>query len=105
MKKSKATRTLAGKLRAIRLWKDLSQSDILRLVYPEADESHRALVSQWENARREPPRQALIRYKQIAGVSFDELLIDENDLPEDINRYAYKYDGDVRKKRRPKTEL
>ena len=56
MRKSKATKTLARKLRDIRLWKGLSQGEILRIVLPEAEATHRALVSQWENAKREPSR-------------------------------------------------
>ncbi len=96
MRKSKATITLANKLRAIRLWKDLSQGEIIRIVLPEAEAPHRALVSQWEHAKREPPRQALIRYRQLAGITFEELLIDERELPEHIQIYADKYQGDIR---------
>ena len=99
MRKPKATKTLARKLRAIRLWKGLSQGKILRIVLPEAEAAHRALISQWENAKREPSRQALIRYKQFAGITFEELLLDEMDLPAHIQRFAYSYDGDIRKKR------
>lgn len=105
MRKQRATKPLAQKLRTIRLYKNLSQGAILTLVYPEADHSQRALVSQWENAKREPSRQVLIRYKQLAGISFEELLIDENKLPADIARFIQEYQGDIRKKLQSNSEL
>ena len=105
MRKKQATQTLADKLRAIRLWKGLSQRDVLNIVMPEAEPAHRALVSQWEHAKREPSRQVLIRYRHLAGITFDELLIDDLELPEHIQRHAGKYRGDIRNKRNPKTKL
>ncbi len=80
----RATTALAEKLRTIRLWKQLSQTEILRIVIPDADPAHRALVSQWENQIREPSRRTLIRYARFAEISLEELLVDERELPERI---------------------
>lgn len=102
MRKTKTTadlKPLAEKLRAIRLIRDMSQTDIFALVYPKADETHRAMVSQWENALREPDRKVLIRYARIAGISLEELLVDEIALPLHITGGYDKRRGDIRKKR------
>lgn len=92
-------KTLAAKLRAIRFSKNMSQTDVITLVYPEVDETQRSLISQWENAAREPGRQILIRYARLADISLEELLIDEIALPSHVTGAAGGYTGDIRKKR------
>lgn len=90
---------LARKLRAIRFWKDMSQEDILINVYPEANDEHRALVSQWENARREPLRHVLIRYARLADTTLEQIMIDDVPLPAHITRDFERFGGDIRRKR------
>lgn len=99
MRRSRATVPLAKKLCAIRLWKDLTQGEILKIVYPETDENYRAYVSQWENATREPRREILVRYARLADIELERLLRDDLDLPPPITDGTDRYDGDIRRKR------
>lgn len=92
-------RPLAKKLHAIRFWKDLTQAEMLPVIYPKANRSHRALISQWELAMREPLRHILIRYARLADISLEEIMIDEVPLPAHITRDFKRFGGDIRKKR------
>lgn len=103
-KTAESLKTLAEKLCRIRSWKQMSQSDIISVVYPEVDESQRSLVSQWENANREPGRQILIRYARLARISLDQLLIDEIDLPAHIAGDRRHPNGGFRKDTDTKSE-
>lgn len=81
MRKVRPTNVLARKLRAIRLRKGLSQTEMFAVAFPEAEVNNRAMVSQWEKGIREPFRQVLIRYARFAGVTLDELFDDSIPLP------------------------
>lgn len=51
---------------------------------PGSDASNRARVSQWEHGKREPSREALVRYSRVGGVTLEALLDDELELPAHI---------------------
>lgn len=73
---------LAEKLRRIRIGLDLSQTQMVKklnytkgsLVAPE--------ISDFENDKREPPLPLLLRYARVSGVTVEEIIDDEMDLPE-----------------------
>ena len=79
---------LGQKLRAIRLWMNLSQAEMLRLVAPEKNKHHRALISQYETGRNEPSLAVLNRYAGCAGVSIETLGDDEMELPREIKKWS-----------------
>lgn len=81
MRKRTVTIILGKKLRHIRLWKGITQTEMLQLVMPDGIEGHRARVSQWEKGLRQPPIDAQIIYAQIAGIPLENLLIEEQNLP------------------------
>lgn len=99
MRKPRATAALAKKLLSIRLWKGMSQSEILREVFPDAAANLRSTVSQWERTCREPSRQTLIRYARLARISLEELLIDDRSLPAHIIEASEGFESDIRVKR------
>lgn len=98
MRRSSVTKTLSDKLRSIRYWKQMSQSEILSIVFPDADPDMRSMVSLWEKGKREPRRQILIRYARLAEVSLEDLLIDERKLPSHISGYGSLSKHSYRKK-------
>ena len=75
----------------------MSQSEILRLVHPDADQTQRTLVSQWERAAREPLRHVLIRYARLASVSLDAVFLDECELPRHITETVVGENGNAEK--------
>ncbi len=99
MREPNDTEILGAKLCAIRLWKGMSQSEILRFVYPEKNEAFRALISQYESGRNTPPLRVLLRYARLAKISTDIFCDDESDLPAHITENIEQYDGDIRRKR------
>ena len=99
MRRSSITPVLSKKLRDIRRWKQLSQTEILSYVFPDADPDMRALVSQWEKSNREPRRQILIRYAALADISLEDLLVDERELPSHITENGYPHKSNYRKKK------
>jgi transcriptional regulator with XRE-family HTH domain len=71
---------LAGKLLQIREALGLSQTEMLyRLGVEDLITYHQ--ISRFETGTREPPYIVLLRYARVAGVSTDELIDDELDLP------------------------
>jgi transcriptional regulator with XRE-family HTH domain len=86
MREQKKTIVLGKKLLAIRLWRGLSQTQILHRVFPRANSNseQRAMVSQWEHGEREPSRETLINYAGFAGITLEELMIDSKLLPPHI---------------------
>lgn len=99
MRRSSITPVLSKKLRDIRRWKQLSQTEILSYVFPDADPDMRALVSQWEKSNREPRRQILIRYAALADISLEDLLVDERELPSHITENGDPHKSNYRKKK------
>jgi transcriptional regulator with XRE-family HTH domain len=81
MRKRKVTVVLGKKLRAIRLWKGITQTEMLQMVLPDGIDEQRARVSQWEKGTRQPPIKAQIIYAQIGGIPLEDLLNDERKLP------------------------
>ena len=71
---------LPEKLRQIRLALNLSQNGMLRDL-GLAESSYRSAVSGWELGTREVPLPILLTYARLAGVSTDNLIDDEADLP------------------------
>lgn len=84
MRKRTITIILGKKLRHIRLWKGITQTEMLQLVMPDGVEGHRACISQWEKGLRQPPIDAQIIYAQIADIPLENLLVDEQNLPEHL---------------------
>jgi transcriptional regulator with XRE-family HTH domain len=83
MKKSPRTKParLAEKLLHIRLALNLSQAEMLaRLGF--SDELFRSNVSQYERGIRVPALPVLLEYARAAGVSVEDMIDDDLDLPE-----------------------
>lgn len=67
------------KLKKIRDNLGVSQTEILRLLgFDEV--LFRGNISQYELGRREPPLRVLLAYAQIAGVSVDTLIDDDEEF-------------------------
>lgn len=76
---------LGQKLAQIRDALELSQEGMVRLLAPRGKLT-RNDISKYERAVREPSLLMLLRYARIAGVSVDELLDDELELPQKLGR-------------------
>jgi transcriptional regulator with XRE-family HTH domain len=77
--RTKSTR-LAEKLLQVRLSLNLSQSELLeRLGF--AGELFRSNISQYERGTRVPAPRVILEYARAAGVSMEEIVDDEIDLP------------------------
>ncbi|HKR00998.1 MAG TPA: helix-turn-helix transcriptional regulator [Pyrinomonadaceae bacterium] len=73
-------RRLGEKLAQIRNALGLSQSEMLRrLGFEDVLVYNR--ISDYELGKREPPLPLLLQYARLAGVSVDDLIDDEIDLP------------------------
>jgi transcriptional regulator with XRE-family HTH domain len=77
--------TAGEKLAQIRDSLNLSQEEMVRLLAPGAKLT-RNDISKYERAVREPSLLMLLRYARVAGVSVDELLDDQLDLPKNLVR-------------------
>lgn len=72
---------LAEKLKAIRLSLDLTAEQLIeRLNCPQIP-LHRASITEYEKARREPPSLVLLSYARLANIAVEILIDDELDLP------------------------
>ena len=69
---------LAAKLLAIRQHLGVSQTQMIKLLESNS-RYHR--ISEWEIGRREPNLMVLLRYARLAGVSVENLIDDNLDLP------------------------
>lgn len=74
---------LGAKLAQIRDSLELSQDGMVRLLAP-GGKLTRNDISKYERAVREPSLLLLLRYARVAGVSTDELLDDDLDLPKKL---------------------
>lgn len=74
---------LGAKLARIRDSLELSQEGMVRLLAP-GGKLTRNDISKYERAVREPSLLLLLRYARVAGVSTDELLDDDLDLPKKL---------------------
>jgi transcriptional regulator with XRE-family HTH domain len=78
---------LAEKLKKIRLYLDLSQSEIVERLSYKASPLHASQISQYENDVREPPVQLILAYARLAKIPMEFLVDDELDLPGDFEQY------------------
>lgn len=76
---------LGAKLAQIRDALGLSQEGMVRLLAP-GGKLTRNDISKYERAVREPSLLMLLRYARVAGISVDELLDDDLDLPKSLPR-------------------
>lgn len=76
---------------------------MLLMVIPDENEYNRARVSQWESGVREPPREALIRYSRLAGITLEVLMGDEQKLPAHIKKEGMPGNRGSRRKRHKKS--
>lgn len=74
---------LGEKLVQIRNALDLSQAEMVRRLVPRSKLT-RNDISKYERDLREPSLLLLLRYARVAGISVDELLDDELDLPKKL---------------------
>lgn len=74
---------LGEKLVQIRNALDLSQAEMVRRLAPRSKLT-RNDISKYERDLREPSLLLLLRYARVAGISVDELLDDELDLPKKL---------------------
>jgi transcriptional regulator with XRE-family HTH domain len=72
---------LAEKLKRIRTDLGLSQNELLEKI-GFSEYIFQGNISQYELGRREPPLPVLLRYAQIAQISVDVLIDDQQELPE-----------------------
>lgn len=71
---------LAEKLKKIRTNLGLSQNELLeKLGFSEY--IFQGNISQYELGRRDPPLPVLLKYAQIAGITVDILIDDQQDIP------------------------
>lgn len=71
---------LAEKLKKIRTNLGLSQNELLeKLGFSEY--IFQGNISQYELGRRDPPLPVLLKYAQIAGITVDTLIDDQQDIP------------------------
>ena len=70
-------RKLARKLKQVRARASLSQSEIAK----EFDVTDRALISQFETGKRQPPLPVLLKYARLARVHMEILVDDKMKLP------------------------
>jgi transcriptional regulator with XRE-family HTH domain len=70
-------RKLARKLRRVRIMAGLSQTEIAKKLGVK----DRAIISQFEIGKRQPPSPVLLKYARLAGVAVDVLIDDKVDLP------------------------
>lgn len=71
---------LAEKLKQIRIQLRLSQNELLEKI-GFSEYIFQGNVSQYELGRREPPLPVLLRYAQLAKISVDVLIDDDQNLP------------------------
>lgn len=90
---------LGQKLCAIRLSQNLTQAEMLQLVAPDYNPEHRALISQYEAGRNEPPLPILNRYAELAQISLETLTRDDLKLPAELNQWMFA-NGNRRQKKR-----
>ena len=76
-------RRLAEKLRDIRIWLGLSQTELLKRL--GLDETmHYSRISEYEQGTREPTLMTLLAYARAAGVHLEHIADDELDLPDKL---------------------
>jgi transcriptional regulator with XRE-family HTH domain len=75
---------LADKLLAIRLSLNLSQTEMLKEIRPELDDSLRSSISKFELGVRSPSLLEALAYARLAKVSVEQLIDDRLDLPKEI---------------------
>jgi transcriptional regulator with XRE-family HTH domain len=76
---------LGNKLLQIRNALELSQEGMVRLLAPRGMLT-RNDISIYERVVREPSLLVVLRYARIVGISVDELLDDDLDLPKKLGR-------------------
>ena len=76
---------LGEKLLQIRNSLELSQEGMVRVLAP-GGKITRNDISKYERDVRQPSLLLLLRYARVAGISVDELLDDELDLPKKLSR-------------------
>ena len=72
---------LAGKLKAIRIGLDLSQTQMAEKLGNAQPTPRRGHIAEFESGKREPSLSVLLQYARLAGVIVDVLIDDELDLP------------------------
>lgn len=77
---SEKPKRLAVKLLSVREALGLSQNGLIRHLGLVGSLS-RGSISEFETGRREPSLLVLLRYARAAGISIDDLVDDEIDLP------------------------
>ena len=70
-KRRKSPKKLAGKLREIRLWMDLTQEQLAKELKTDS-----GTISRFETGKREPSLLEILAYSRLSGVGV-ELLIDD----------------------------
>ena len=78
---------LSKKLLQIRTSLGLSQNEMIRKL-GLTDTLYRTNISSYEVDGREPPLPVLLRYARVAGITIDDLVDDEMDLPETLPKLA-----------------
>ena len=74
---------LAEKLRYIRESLTLTQAEIMRRLEIEGLTTQ-SNISEYESGKREPSSLILLQYARLAGVHVEDLIDDEEDLPEKL---------------------
>ncbi|HEV2882826.1 MAG TPA: helix-turn-helix transcriptional regulator [Pyrinomonadaceae bacterium] len=74
---------LAEKLRYIRTSLNLTQADLMGQLAIEGLTTQ-SNISEYESGKREPSSLILLQYARLAGVHVENLIDDEEDLPEKL---------------------
>lgn len=77
---------MAGKLLEIRLGLGLSQQRLIERLDYHGSPLFVGHISQFERGIREPPLPLILRYARVAGVTVDQLVDDEAELPERLRK-------------------
>lgn len=73
--KRKSPKKLAGKLREIRLWMDMTQQEVADQLGTDASS-----VSRFERGLREPSLLEILEYSKMSGVGMEILIDDKRSL-------------------------
>jgi transcriptional regulator with XRE-family HTH domain len=84
MARRPAPKRLGEKLLQIRTALGLSQAGIVKRLDYQESPLYASQISNFEQGKREPPLQILLRYARAANVSTDVLIDDALDLPEKL---------------------
>jgi transcriptional regulator with XRE-family HTH domain len=95
-------RRLAAKLRAIRLYFDLTQEQMIKRLGDSESPLYQGHISEFELGKREPSSLVMLQYARAANVTMEMLVDDRIDLPGELGTITISIERIKGKKRNPK---